>query len=304
MRRQRLLHRRPRPHPRRRPAGRPQPRRADGRLRPDRATPRRLRRADRRGVPLHAAPRRRGLHRRSRLGPRPACRSRRSTCPATPAGTAGSASSAACSSCPTSTSPGSAPTTATCGATSRTSSDRSSQVRDEHADYYVTFHHKGVIEGRDAFVELLDEFHAVIPRRHEAMLEYLAEPHTIDDMVDAPIRLPTPRASTCSPTTSSTAARRCTCSACSCAAKRSRSNPAGSRPPDSGSAEQLSRTRRTQFDPLYSSIMRQASWLRWCARSCSARAVASSSPTWGTVGSAGFRRERPTPASPRSPASR
>lgn len=58
------------------------------------------------------------------------------------------------------------------------------QVRDEDADYYVTFHHKGVIEGRDTFVELLDTFAAVIPRRHDTMLEFLAEPRTIDDMVE------------------------------------------------------------------------------------------------------------------------
>jgi glyoxylase-like metal-dependent hydrolase (beta-lactamase superfamily II) len=57
------------------------------------------------------------------------------------------------------------------------------QVRGEEADYYVTFHHKGVIEGRQEFVRLLDEFHAVIPRRHAAMLDFLAEPRTIDDMV-------------------------------------------------------------------------------------------------------------------------
>ena len=57
------------------------------------------------------------------------------------------------------------------------------QVRDEQADYYVTFHHKGVIEGRDAFVELLDTFAAVIPRRHATMLAFLAEPRTIDEMV-------------------------------------------------------------------------------------------------------------------------
>lgn len=57
------------------------------------------------------------------------------------------------------------------------------QVRDEHADYYVTFHHKGVIEGRERFVELLDGFQAVIPARHERMLEFLAEPRSIDEMV-------------------------------------------------------------------------------------------------------------------------
>lgn len=56
------------------------------------------------------------------------------------------------------------------------------QVRDEHADFYVTFHHKGVIEGREAFLVLLDEFHAVIGRRHEAMLAFLAEPRSIDEI--------------------------------------------------------------------------------------------------------------------------
>jgi glyoxylase-like metal-dependent hydrolase (beta-lactamase superfamily II) len=58
------------------------------------------------------------------------------------------------------------------------------RIRDEEADYYVTSHHKGVIEGREAFVSLIDAFGAVIPRRHEAMLEFLAEPRTIDAMAE------------------------------------------------------------------------------------------------------------------------
>lgn len=57
------------------------------------------------------------------------------------------------------------------------------RVRDEEANYYVTFHHKGIIEGRDTFVTMIDAFTAVIGRRHDAMLEFLVEPHTIDDMV-------------------------------------------------------------------------------------------------------------------------
>jgi glyoxylase-like metal-dependent hydrolase (beta-lactamase superfamily II) len=57
------------------------------------------------------------------------------------------------------------------------------KVRGEVADHYVTFHHKGIIEGRERFVEMLDEFAAVIPRRHEAMLAFLAEPRSIDEMV-------------------------------------------------------------------------------------------------------------------------
>ena len=48
----------------------------------------------------------------------------------------------------------------------------------------MTFHHKGVIEGREPFVELVDAFTAVIDRRHGAMLDFLAEPHTIEEMVE------------------------------------------------------------------------------------------------------------------------
>ena len=58
------------------------------------------------------------------------------------------------------------------------------KVRDEDAEFYVTFHHKGVIEGREAFVELLDAFHSVIGRRHGAMLDFLAEPRSIAEMAD------------------------------------------------------------------------------------------------------------------------
>ncbi|CAN5583139.1 MBL fold metallo-hydrolase [soil metagenome] len=57
------------------------------------------------------------------------------------------------------------------------------RVRDEEADWYVTFHHKGVIEGRETFVKMVDDFAAVIDRRHAAMLEFLAEPRTLADMV-------------------------------------------------------------------------------------------------------------------------
>ncbi len=57
------------------------------------------------------------------------------------------------------------------------------RVRDEEARFYVTFHQKGVIEGRETFLSMLDKFHAVIDRRHTAMLEFLAEPRTVADMV-------------------------------------------------------------------------------------------------------------------------
>lgn len=57
-------------------------------------------------------------------------------------------------------------------------------VRDVEADHYVTFHQKGVIEGRETFLEMLDKFHAVIGRRHGEMLEFLAEPRTLDEMAE------------------------------------------------------------------------------------------------------------------------
>jgi glyoxylase-like metal-dependent hydrolase (beta-lactamase superfamily II) len=57
------------------------------------------------------------------------------------------------------------------------------RVRDEEADWYVTFHHRGIIEGRDQFLEHLERFRSVIDRRHRAMLDFLWEPHTVDEMV-------------------------------------------------------------------------------------------------------------------------
>lgn len=57
------------------------------------------------------------------------------------------------------------------------------RVRDVEADWYVTYHHKGIIEGRETFVEMIDRFHGVIDTRHQRMLEYLDEPHTLADMV-------------------------------------------------------------------------------------------------------------------------
>ncbi|MFT7474849.1 MAG: glyoxylase-like metal-dependent hydrolase (beta-lactamase superfamily II) [Verrucomicrobiales bacterium] len=55
-------------------------------------------------------------------------------------------------------------------------------VRDVEARHYVTFHQKGVIEGQETFVDMLDKFHSVIGRRHGEMLEYLVEPHSLEEM--------------------------------------------------------------------------------------------------------------------------
>jgi glyoxylase-like metal-dependent hydrolase (beta-lactamase superfamily II) len=57
------------------------------------------------------------------------------------------------------------------------------RCRDIDARTYVTFHHKGVVEGRTSFLEQLDTFGAVIARREQALLAYLAEPRTMDEIV-------------------------------------------------------------------------------------------------------------------------
>jgi glyoxylase-like metal-dependent hydrolase (beta-lactamase superfamily II) len=57
------------------------------------------------------------------------------------------------------------------------------RVREEDADHYVTFHHKGVIHGREGFLEAVDAFASVIGRRHDAILTFLAEPHSLDEMI-------------------------------------------------------------------------------------------------------------------------
>ncbi len=57
------------------------------------------------------------------------------------------------------------------------------KVRQEEASHYVTFHHKGIIEGRSTLLKMIDDFQAVIGRRHQAMLEFLVEPRTLRDMI-------------------------------------------------------------------------------------------------------------------------
>lgn len=56
-------------------------------------------------------------------------------------------------------------------------------VRRIEARWYATFHHIGVVEGRDAFLERIDRFAAVIGERERRLVEFLAEPRTIDDIV-------------------------------------------------------------------------------------------------------------------------
>ena len=57
------------------------------------------------------------------------------------------------------------------------------RVRELDCPYYATFHHIGVLEGRQAFLERLDRFAAAIPRREARLREFLQEPRSMEEMV-------------------------------------------------------------------------------------------------------------------------
>jgi glyoxylase-like metal-dependent hydrolase (beta-lactamase superfamily II) len=57
------------------------------------------------------------------------------------------------------------------------------RVRELQADWYATFHHIGVLDRRAAFLERLERFAAVIDQREARLLEYLQEPHSLDEVV-------------------------------------------------------------------------------------------------------------------------
>jgi glyoxylase-like metal-dependent hydrolase (beta-lactamase superfamily II) len=56
------------------------------------------------------------------------------------------------------------------------------RVRELRARHYATFHHIGVLDGRDAFLERFDRFRAVIADREARLLAYLREPHSLDEI--------------------------------------------------------------------------------------------------------------------------
>jgi glyoxylase-like metal-dependent hydrolase (beta-lactamase superfamily II) len=56
------------------------------------------------------------------------------------------------------------------------------RVREIETRWYATFHHIGVLDGRDAFLERLDRFAGVIASREARLLEYIAEPRSLDEI--------------------------------------------------------------------------------------------------------------------------
>jgi glyoxylase-like metal-dependent hydrolase (beta-lactamase superfamily II) len=57
------------------------------------------------------------------------------------------------------------------------------RCREIDAGTFITFHHKGIVSGRPAFLAALDEYEAVIGRRERALLAFLARPRTLDEIV-------------------------------------------------------------------------------------------------------------------------
>ena len=57
------------------------------------------------------------------------------------------------------------------------------RAREVDARWYLTFHHRGVIEGRDAYLDALDTFTAVIGRREDEMVAFADEPRSLEDFV-------------------------------------------------------------------------------------------------------------------------
>lgn len=57
-------------------------------------------------------------------------------------------------------------------------------MRELVADHYVTFHHKGVIDGHEAFAAAVDVYAAVFDRRARSLLDLLHTRRTFDELVD------------------------------------------------------------------------------------------------------------------------
>ena len=57
-------------------------------------------------------------------------------------------------------------------------------IAEVDAKYWLTFHHKGLIESRAEFLPMLRQFSAMIDFREQNLLAFLAEPQTLDDIVE------------------------------------------------------------------------------------------------------------------------
>lgn len=58
------------------------------------------------------------------------------------------------------------------------------RLRHVEAHWWLTFHHKGLIEGREEFLAMLEKFASMIDDREQRLLAYLDTPRTIEDIID------------------------------------------------------------------------------------------------------------------------
>ena len=57
------------------------------------------------------------------------------------------------------------------------------KLRQIDARWWLTFHHKGLFETRQHFLEMLDRYGGVIQSRERRLIEFLAEPRTMNEIV-------------------------------------------------------------------------------------------------------------------------
>ncbi|MBO6701456.1 MAG: MBL fold metallo-hydrolase [Pseudomonadales bacterium] len=58
------------------------------------------------------------------------------------------------------------------------------RLKEVDAHWWLTFHHKGLIEGRETFLAMLEKFSAMIDDRESRLLDYIVAPRTLDEIVE------------------------------------------------------------------------------------------------------------------------
>ena len=102
------------------------------------------------------------------------------------------------------------------------------QVRDEEADFYVTFHHKGVIEGRAEFVRAARRVRRRDPSSPRRRCSTSSSSHAALDELVAHRFVYRSTCNSASSSSSNAARRSSTCSGCCGVARRPRSSPVAS----------------------------------------------------------------------------
>lgn len=57
------------------------------------------------------------------------------------------------------------------------------RCREIDARWFATFHHKGVVDGRSMFIDLVDTYASIIGQREARLVDFLVEPRTMEEIV-------------------------------------------------------------------------------------------------------------------------